>query len=784
MVGGLAVPGDTGPANSGAETYDPKSGTFTAAGAMAFNRNSHTATLLPNGSVLVAGGVTNGFNPAPGSNNQVTDTAELYNPSTGTFSLTNPMQEARATHFAALLSSGQVLIGGGWGATETSAELFNSVTGSFVFTGGMSTPRSGATATLLSNGQVLIAGGYPDFPTGTNAAELYNSATETFSPTGGMTVPRGSDPATLLLDGRVLVSGGQSVCCADGLSSAEVYTPVVEGLVTSQTGLTFRVAQSSATVSPQSVAVLSPTATIPWTLSTHTYQGGSWLSVTPTSGTSGPAGTPIVLSISVNPSGLAAQDYYGVVTLTPTDGKHPPMSIAIVLSIVPAGAIVPPGVSPSGLVFLAESGGTVSSQSLLVSNFTSAPVTFTGVSSASPSWFDFNPKSGTITGAQTTPITVTPSIAKLTPGVYPGSIVLTFSDGSTQTVDLLLVISSTDTSAHAPTAPASAAATPACTATKLLPVFTTIGTGLNVPAAWPTPIVIQVVDDCGTAFNNGSVIVSFSDGDPPINLLALGNGNWAGTWVPARNASGITVRADAQQLPLTGSVQVTLGVSANPTVPVVASGGVVSSGNFTSSPALGLLVSIFGSGLAGGSLGAKDLPLPQELGATSVVLSGTVLPLLYVSESQVNAVIPFDVQVNTSQQLTVLNGFAASVPVPTAVFDTEPSILTVAGTGSGQGLIYKVDAQGNAVLADTSAPATAGDVLVMYAVGLGVVTPSICGRERSAPLADEFHRRASERDHWWSAGGGGLRGIDAGFVGLYQVNVTVPAVSPREATCL
>jgi uncharacterized protein (TIGR03437 family) len=85
-------------------------------------------------------------------------------------------------------------------------------------------------------------------------------------------------------------------------------------------------------------------------------------------------------------------------------------------------------------------------------------------------------------------------------------------------------------------------------------VFTTIGTGFNTPAAWTTPIVVQVVDDCGNAFNTGSVIVSFSDGDPPLGMLAIGNGNWAGTWVPQNNSAGFTVRADAQQLPLTGSV--------------------------------------------------------------------------------------------------------------------------------------------------------------------------------------------------------------------------------------
>jgi hypothetical protein len=84
------------------------------------------------------------------------------------------------------------------------------------------------------------------------------------------------------------------------------------------------------------------------------------------------------------------------------------------------------------------------------------------------------------------------------------------------------------------------------TATKLLPVFTTIGTGFSTPAAWPTPIVIDVVDDCGNAFNAGSVIVSFTDGDAPINLLSTGNGNWGGTWVPQNNTAGLVVRADAR----------------------------------------------------------------------------------------------------------------------------------------------------------------------------------------------------------------------------------------------
>jgi hypothetical protein len=163
-----------------------------------------------------------------------------------------------------------------------------------------------------------------------------------------------------------------------------------------------------------------------------------------------------------------------------------------------------------------------------------------------------------------------------------------------------------------------------------------------------------VVDDCGNAFNTGSVIVSFSDGDPPIGLLSIGNGNWSGTWVPQTNSTGFTVRADAQQLPLTGSVQVTGQVLANPSVPVVSKGGILSNADFASAPALGLLVSIFGSGLADGSAQFTGVPLPQQLGSTSVVLSGVELPPLYVSNMQGNVAIPFNVRVNTSQQFAPL----------------------------------------------------------------------------------------------------------------------------------
>jgi hypothetical protein len=136
--------------------------------------------------------------------------------------------------------------------------------------------RARSTATLLSSGQVLVAGGINFNGTiDTNSAELYDPPTGSFSLTGSMTAARGYATATLLLDGRVLVSGGFSIAGTNALASAEIYTPTVEGLITSQSGLTYQFAQGNTSAASQTVEVLSNTTAIPWNASVHTYEGGN-----------------------------------------------------------------------------------------------------------------------------------------------------------------------------------------------------------------------------------------------------------------------------------------------------------------------------------------------------------------------------------------------------------------------------------------------------------------------------------------------------------------------------
>ena len=203
-----------------AELFNPATGTFRATGNMNIARTHHTATLLPNGTVLVAGGSVPHQPTDTGP--LATDTAELYNPATGIFTPAGRMTSARYYHTATLLPTGQVLEAGGSIGTGrlTSAELFDPATGGFTGTGGMATGRTSAAATLLPDGSVLVAGGSPYPASGTPypSAEVYVPAARSFHATGSMTAMRSGATATVLSSGRVLLAGGSPAV-------AELYDP-------------------------------------------------------------------------------------------------------------------------------------------------------------------------------------------------------------------------------------------------------------------------------------------------------------------------------------------------------------------------------------------------------------------------------------------------------------------------------------------------------------------------------------------------------------------------------
>jgi N-acetylneuraminic acid mutarotase len=203
--------------------------TWTATGSMSAARIGHTATLRRDGSVLVVGGYDGEGPPIEDAAHVPLATAEVYDPASGRWSATASMSTARAGHTATLLPDGGVLVVGGGGEGEpmeggprsATAELYDPGTGTWSATGSMTEARNGFSATLLANGTVLVAGGGANY----REAELYDPSNGTWTATGNMAEGRKAHSATLLLDGTVLVAGGCACSEPPPTDSAERYDP-------------------------------------------------------------------------------------------------------------------------------------------------------------------------------------------------------------------------------------------------------------------------------------------------------------------------------------------------------------------------------------------------------------------------------------------------------------------------------------------------------------------------------------------------------------------------------
>src|SRR5437667_310148 len=201
------------------------SSAFTSAGNMSAARYRPTASLISAGATIL---ITGGANASGGAIN----TAETFQVASKTFSTaTVSMLCAHKGHTATVLQNGKVLIAGRTGITTSPcAELYDPVTGTFTRTGNMTTPVSDHAAVLLANGKVLIVGGSVDRSgciscTATSSAELYDPGTGTFSATGPMNAARSSPTATLLSSGKVLVTGGGVNPTGGPQQTAELYDP-------------------------------------------------------------------------------------------------------------------------------------------------------------------------------------------------------------------------------------------------------------------------------------------------------------------------------------------------------------------------------------------------------------------------------------------------------------------------------------------------------------------------------------------------------------------------------
>ncbi len=589
-----------------------------------------------------------------------------------------------------------------------------------------------------------------------------------------------ADPSVLppgTYTANLTVNGGAAGAATIPITMTITTNPLV--MLLSQAGLTFTVVQNGGATPPQTFGVLNlGSGILNWTVQTSTLQGGNWLIATPPGGSSTSAdlnGAPLV-SVSVNPAGLAPGVYYGLVKVISGGAANTPQEVVAVLQVLPPRSDLAPIVQPTSLIFTAPAGvSSPSSQNVLVYDPTGTGKSFSSTASGAGSLVTL-PTDATIPPTEPVQVVVQPVVNGLAPGTYPGTLTLQFSDGRLSAVGITFVVTSAAgaTSENSHAIPHDAGA---CVPTKLIPVLTTLGSGFTVPAGFPEGLTAQISDDCGNPLTQGQVSVEFSTGQGLKYMQSLNNGRWDVTWnTGSQQASSVTltVQATDPTQTLTGQSLINGALGAPQAPPQVSDHGVVSSATFAATPvAPGGFISIFGSLLSDATSSAPVLPLPTTLNNTTVSLGDQTLPLFYtntgnsVTPAQLNALVPYETNLNTNQQLLVQRDNTYATPVYVDVAAAQPGVIEY---GTQQAVA--VDASGN--LIGPSNPTHAGDVVVMYCLGLGVVSPAVAdgAAAPSDPLASTVNPVTL------TVGGQTATVIFAGLtptlVGLYQINFRVP----------
>lgn len=566
-------------------------------------------------------------------------------------------------------------------------------------------------------------------------------------------------------------------------------------MVLSQRGLTFLAVQNGGVTPQQTFSVLNAGGgSFDWTATAITLGNTPpWLSITPQGGTS-VAGSPAPsISVMADPSVLSTPGtYYGLVRVSSPSAANSPQDVEVVLNFVDSSKNLGASVNHSGLIFVAPAGSSSpGSQTITVTDLNAKPLSVspqTATLEGIP-WLTVVPDAAqqSISSGGALKLTVAPKVDSLVPGVHRGTVLLQFPSPLTNLeVDVQFIVTPAGTSGSTTTLPSRKAGLPettaaACTPKSLVPVFSSLFNNFALPAAWPVALEANVADDCGNPFTSGQVVVSFSNGDPPISLVSQSNGRWQGTWYGSHSGTAlqITLGADSASPLLHGEQKYSGLLQPNNGVPAITPGGVGGALNTTAQAAIGpgSIVSISGKSFAA-TASPGQLPLTTDLSGTEVALAGVSLPLIYAAGGLINAVVPYDFQPGQYLAL-VMRGGAVSGPEPIVVGTAQPVIFRITTSTDPQvaSNIWSQLAAGQAIDPATVSPAgpvTAGSTLMIYCTGLGPVTPAFDSTKPAPSPAPAVANPVT-----LTIGNTTVPVLSAtlvpGYSGIYLVQATVPS---------
>lgn len=455
-------------------------------------------------------------------------------------------------------------------------------------------------------------------------------------------------------------------------------------------------------VATDTISLTSTSDPLAFTVAFTTASGGSWLTLGPASGT-----TPNVITVSAVPGSLAPGTYAGSITITPTNPAglavaNSPVQIPVTLSVAAGSLVVP----TTTLAFSHPQGGTAPAQSVRVDH-SGAPLSFTAsaLTTSGGQWLSVTPSSGTTPA----PLSIAVNSAQLPQGTYQGSVTIVSPGAlnSPQVIPVTLTVAVPQTIAAAPaTLTFSHQAGSQAPAAQRLTVTST-GGALDFNAAASTSgggDWLKLSATSGRATGDGANL------NVSIDPTGLAAGRYTGT---------ITITAAAaSNSPQTVSVTLTVTAMPVPTGIAIANAASYAPG----AVAPGEIVVIGGQNMGPATLTTGRVTggiLQSTLAETQVLFDGVPAPLVYVSERQISAVVPYEVAGRLSTRLQVSYRGAVSQPLDLRVTDAAPGIFTMNAQGNGPGAILNQ----NGSINSASNPALRGSVVVIYATGEGATNP-------------------------------------------------------------
>lgn len=576
--------------------------------------------------------------------------------------------------------------------------------------------------------------------------------------------PAGLPPGTYT--GRVeIVAGGET----RSIPVTMTVTGNDRAILLSQAGFAFTTVANGGGAPPRSFEVINiGKAPVTFSVSTSTLAGGpGWLSAFARATTANPGSAAPVIDVRVNQAGLAPGLYFGQVRVDATGAANSPQVVTIAHEVLPAGSDPGPEVEPAELVFTTVEGNSPGAQEVFVYNIAQAPKTFRTSGAITGASAQAQPSDATLGLQQPARVLVQPFVGGLAPGIHLGTMNFQFTDGRVRSVRLKIIVTA---------GAGKALAAEGCAPSKLVAAITSIAQSAPVTIGWPVPLTAEVRDDCGNPLESGSVVVTFSNGDPPLALQSVRQGRWSGTWASRAGTPGtetiLELQAASSAAGLTGKETVSVSVRARQEAPNVETSGIGSAAGFQAfSPlAPGGWIAISGERLADVTVASSGTTWPAQLGSTRVLIGGVNVPLQSVSPGKITAVVPPNIAPNTRHQVVIQRANTYSRPVQVDVGTTQPAILTADGSEK-QGQVFWVrgDSRG---LATPAQPAQAGDSLVIIAAGLGSTSPeATAGQAASgaAPVVNPVSLRIGGTEAAVE-----FAGLAEGQVALYQIRAQMP----------